>query len=111
LLRHDRSQKYHYKINGAGGRHIKDKGDNYEESVFVFVSVFILFFGLSCTTGNPAARNAQAAGDDSGAEFLPVDRTVLVNNLWKKTPESIGATTSYFKFFDNGYMTQIDREE
>jgi hypothetical protein len=81
-----------------------------KEASLVFVAVFILFFGLSCTTENPAARNAQAEEDDSGADFLPVDRAVLVNNLWKKTPESIGAATSYFRFFDNGYMTQIDRK-
>jgi hypothetical protein len=74
-----------------------------------FVAVFILFSGLSCTTGIPAARNAQAADDDSGADFLPVDRTVLVNNLWKTV--SGDDFTSYFRYFENGYVTQIDRGE
>jgi hypothetical protein len=73
-----------------------------------FLSLFILFSVFSCTTENPVARNAQTTDDESGVGFLPVDRSVLVNNLWKKeSPEFTG----YLKFFDNGYMTWIDRKE
>lgn len=77
----------------------------------VFLAFFILLSGFSCTTGNPAARNAQGAEDDSGADFLPVDRALLVDNLWEKTPVTVGDFTSYFRFFENGYVTQIDRME
>jgi hypothetical protein len=75
----------------------------------IFIAALVLFFVFSCSTENPAARNAQGAEDDSGADFLPVDRAVLVNNLWKKTPVIAGDFTSYFRFFENGYVTQINR--
>jgi hypothetical protein len=76
----------------------------------VFIAVLVLFSGLSCTTERLATRSDQA--DDSGAGFLPMDRPVLVNNLWKKEASaSAGDFTSYFMFFENGYMTQIDRRE
>lgn len=78
----------------------------------VFVAVFILLSGLSCVTGNMAARNAQGAEDDGGADFLPVDRALLVNHLWKEeVPAFTSDFISYFRFFDNGYMTRIDRKE
>jgi hypothetical protein len=83
-----------------------------KKNMSFIVMIFMLFSGLSCTTGNPASRNAQAADDDGGTDFLPVDRTALVNKLWKKeVPASTGDFTGYFKFFENGYVTQINRKE
>ncbi|MDR0623926.1 MAG: hypothetical protein LBG10_05795, partial [Treponema sp.] len=59
----------------------------------VLIAFFILFSFFSCATENPAARNVQTADDDSSVDFLPVDRPVLVNNLWKKPPAIAGAPT------------------